>query len=214
MVQIIPTLFSRTEQEYQDRINKLNSSEIFREGWVQLDLMDNKFVQNKSISLDVVRKYPLPFKIEAQLMVMNPGQWIEGLIKLKVNRIVFPVEINDNILDLINQIKDNNMEVGLSLNPETEVEKLNPYLDLLNTVLVMGVNPGLEQQKLNVLTFDKVKTIKQKAPALKVGVDGGVNDINIKQLIEAGVDYLAIGSFLFAGDFDENLEKLWETLYE
>lgn len=214
MVQIIPTLFSTTEEEYQKRLDKLNTSELFQEGWVQLDLMDNKFVPNKSIGLDVIKKYPLPFKKEAQLMVLDPDEWLEGLFELKVDRIIMPVEIDKNILDFINLVKDNNIEVGLSLNPESRIESLDLFLDLLDSVLLMGVKPGLEKQELDPGIFGKIKTIKAKIPTLKIGVDGGVNDTNIKKLVNTEVDYLAIGSYLFTGDFDENLEKLWEALYE
>ncbi len=212
MVQIIPTTFSTTEEEYKARLTKLAQSASFKEGWVQLDLMDNEFVPNKSIGLDVIKKNPPPFKIEAQLMVVDPGEWLEGLFELKVDRIIFPVEIDKNILDFINLIKGNNIEVGLSLNPESKLEQLDPFLGLLDAVLLMGVKPGLEQQELDPGTFGKIKTLKEKIPTLKVGVDGGVKDTNIKQLIEAGVDYLAIGSYLFTGDFDENLENLWEII--
>lgn len=214
MVQIIPTTFSTTEEEYKVRLAKLANSSSFKEGWVQLDLMDNKFVPNLSIGLDIVKKYPLPFKKEAQLMVVDPDEWLEGLFELKVDRIIIPVEIDKNVLDFINLIKDNNIEVGLSLNPETDAEELSPYLDLLDSVLLMGVKPGLENQQLDLRIYEKIKIIKQKIPSLKVGVDGGVNDTNIKKLVNAGADYLAIGSYLFTGDFDENLEKLWEALHE
>ncbi|MBI2018000.1 hypothetical protein HYS92_03030 [Candidatus Daviesbacteria bacterium] len=213
-IQIIPTLFATTEAEYQKRLDQLNASELFQEGWVQLDLMDNKFVPNKSIGLDVIKKNPPPFQKEAQLMVLDPDEWLEGLFELKVDRIILPVEIDKNILDFMNLIQDNNIEVGLSLNPETDSEALNAYLDLLDSVLLMGVKPGFENQQLDLGIYDKIKIIKQEIPSLRVGVDGGVNNTNIKELVNAGVDYLAIGSYLFTGDFDENLERLWETLYE
>lgn len=214
MVQIIPTTFSTTEGEYKARLAKLVHSASFEEGWVQLDLMDNKFVPNKSIGLDIIKKNPPPFKKEAQLMVTDPHEWLEGLFELKVDRIIIPVEIDKNILDFINLIKGHNIEVGLSLNPESKVELLDPFLDLLDAVLLMGVKPGLEQQELDPSIVGKIKAIKEKIPTLKIGVDGGVKDTNIKQLIKAGADYLAIGSYLFTGDFDENLEKLWEVINE
>ena len=211
MVQIIPTLFSTTEEEYKARLAKLKLSTSFTEGWVQLDLMDNKFVPKMGISLEIVERNPPPFNVEAQLMVIDPGEWIDGLIELKVNRIIIPVE-DQNILEYIKKIRDNNIEVGLSINPDTEAGNLDQYFSLLDAVLVMGVNPGLEKQQLGEDTYQKVKDIKQKMPNIKIGVDGGVNETNIKQLVEVGVDYLAIGSYLFTGDFDENLETLWEIV--
>lgn len=212
MVQIIPTLFSTTEEEYKGRLDKLLKSSFTKDGWVQLDLMDNKFVPNLSIGLDVIRKYPPPFRMEAQLMVVNPREWFDGLFDLKVNRIIFPIEIDEDISELINLIKDRKIETGLSLNPDTDVESLDPYLKSLDAVLLMAVNPGMENQKFDTRTYQKIRYIKQKVPQVLVGVDGGVDDSNIKALIDVGLDYAAIGSFLFKGDFDENLERLWEAI--
>lgn len=212
MVQIIPTLFSTTEEEYRNRLSRLTSSSFLKDGWVQLDLMDNKFVPKQGISLEVVRRYPNPFYKEAQLMVIDPGEWIGGLIDLKVNRIVFPVEIKGDILMFINQIKKAGIEVGLSVNPDTKLEKVYPYINSLDGILLMGVNPGLEGQKLDLEVNEKIKEIKLKNPNIKVGIDGGVNDTNVKELVKAGADYLAIGSYLFTGDIDENLENLWEAI--
>lgn len=211
MVEIIPTLFSKTEEEYIKRIEKVSLVEEFKNGWVQLDLMDNKFVPSFSIGLDIVEKYPLPFKKEAQLMVVKPQEWFDGLFKIKVDRIIFPIEIPEDINKLIKQIKDHNIQVGLSINPETEIEKIEPYINNLDAILLMGVTPGAEGQSLSPNTMDKIKFIKNKWSVL-VGVDGGVKDSNAKELVNAGVDYLAIGSYLVNGDISQNFQKLMEAI--
>lgn len=212
MVQIIPTLFSTTEEEFKQRIAKIESSQNFKEGWVQLDLMDNKFVPNLSIGMDIIKKYPLDYNKEAQLMVVDPQVWLADLVEYGVDRIIFPVEIDKDIQKIIQIIKDQNIEAGLSVNPETEVTEINPYLTALDAVLFMGVKPGLEGQELSPATSVKIKEVKKKFPQIKIGVDGGIKDTNVKELVEAGVDYLAIGSFLFEGDIDENLEKIWQAI--
>lgn len=212
MVQIIPTLFSTTEEEYQKRLDKLKSCELLKGGWVQLDLMDNKFVPNKGIGLNIIKKYPLDFQKEAQLMVIDPSVWIDGLIEIGVDRIIFPAEIDQDTQDLISKIKNNKIEVGLSLNPETEVVVLDPYLGLIDVVLLMSVKPGLEGQQFDPKTYEKIHYFKEKNFSLKVGIDGGINNTNIKNLVDAGADYLAIGSFLFNGNISENLEILWEAV--
>lgn len=211
MVEIIPTLFSTTEEAYKDRIAKVESCRHFDGGWVQLDLMDNRFVPNSSIGLDIVKKYPLEYKKEVQLMVVDPGEWLPGLFEFGVDRIIFPVEI-EGVDKFIDEIKRNGVAVGLSVNPETKVSVLDPYLDKLDAVLFMAVKPGLEGQEFSLNTFDKIKEVKKKRADLLVGVDGGVKDENAKQLVDTGVDYLAIGSFLFKGDIEENVEKIWEVL--
>lgn len=210
MVQIVPTLFATNEKQYRLRIEKLVESSLNSDSWVQIDLMDNKFVQNKSVGLAVVKKFPLAFKKEVQLMVLNPDEWINGLLDLGVDRIIFPVEIG-NINQFINRIKSNNIEVGLSLNPETEVGSLDDFAAGLDAVLLMAVNPGSEGQEFDIKVIGKIKEIKNKWQ-IKVGVDGGIKDSNARQLIEAGADYLAIGSFLFEGNFDENLEKIRQAI--
>lgn len=212
MVQIIPTLFSTTEQEYKERIAKLESSNFLESGWVQLDLMDNKFVPNLSIGLNVVKKYPLKYHVEAQLMVMNPREWIPGLIEIGAERIIFPVEIEANFEELITKIKNSGVAVGLSVNPETDINKIDNFLDKLDAVLFMSVKPGLEGQEFSLNTFDKIREVRRKKPDLLIGVDGGIKDTNAKRLVDAGADYLAIGSFLFKGDLDENVEKIWESI--
>ncbi len=212
MVQIIPTLFSKTEEEYVQRIEKVKLVEEFKDGWVQLDLMDNKFVPSFSIGLDIVEKYPLPFKKEAQLMVVNPEEWFEGLFKLQVDRIVFPLEISEDISRLINIVRQHGIQASVSLNPETEIEKLNAFLKELDGVLLMGVTPGNQGQELSLNTIDKIKFLKERKRKLIIGVDGGVKDSNARELINAGVDYLAIGSYLFNGDINQNYKRLMETI--
>lgn len=211
MIQIIPTLFSTSEAEYKIRIDKLNISSFPKDGWVQFDLMDGKFVPRTGISLEIIKKYPIPYKKEAQLMVIDPEEWIDGLVELSVDRIIFPIEIDKDILEFINQIKSSKIEVGLSLNPESSTEMLDAYLNLVDAVLLMGVKPGFEHQRLDPATIEKIKRIKNKALPLKIGVDGGVNDKNVGELVNAGVDYVAIGSYLFSGNFDENIGRIKES---
>src|SRR5687767_9744610 len=120
MIQIIPAILATTEEEYKQKIGIVNSSPSLEGGWVQIDLMDNKFVQNKSISADIIGKYPTKLKTEAHLMVEYPEGWIDELVKLGVDRIIFPVEDNEGVSERIKHIKNHDIKVGLSINPETE----------------------------------------------------------------------------------------------
>jgi len=216
MTQIIPAILATTEQDYKDKIQELENSDSFEGGWIQIDLMDNKFVQNQSIGPEVLAKYKTPFRREAQLMVEYPEGWIEELVKVRVERIVFPTEDAQGVEERINHIKNHNIGVGLSINPETRVEKIVPFMGTIDLVLVMGVNPGFGGQEFIPDTIEKVKELFQLRSEnnlnFLIEVDGGVNLENIKSLVDAGVDNLVIGSYLFDGDITENLEKIWETL--
>lgn len=209
MVQIIPAILATTKEEYQQKLTKIESSGVFEGGWVQIDLMDNKFVQNKSIDAKVVSEYPAKLKVEAQLMVVDPTNWIREIGK--VDRIVIPVEI-DQVLTYVEQIAKTGAEVGLSINPQTPIERVDPYIGKIDTVLVMSVKPGFGGQKFIVTTVDKVKQIKDKGWPVKIGVDGGIDSSVVKDLADAGADYLVIGSHLLEGSIDENLEKIWEAI--
>lgn len=213
MIQILPTLFAKTEDDYKRQIDQIETSGAFKDGWVQIDLMDNKFVPNLSINLDIVAKYPTSSQKEAQLMVAEPQNWIDRLAKLGFVRTIFPIEVG-NTDQLIEKITDHQIQVGLSINPETDVDKLFEFLDKIDLVLVMGVRPGFQGQKLIPETLDKIRKLadlKLKYQFI-IEEDGGINPQTVKSLVEAGVDNLAVGSYLFEGDIDENLEKLWVEL--
>lgn len=213
MVQIIPTLLATTEEDYKKAVDQIETSGHFREGWVQIDLMDNKFVPNKSVDLEIVAKFPINSKLEAQLMVIDPGNWFAKLADLSFSRIIFPIE-DGNTQNLIDQLRKMNLDLGLSLNPETSVEDVLPFIDKIDVILVMSVHPGFQKQKFTPESLDKIKELsllKSKGNFI-IGVDGGITPENAKDIVSSGADYLAIGSHLFNGDLTENMEKFWEVL--
>lgn len=213
MIQIIPGILSTTEDDYREKIEKLSRSDVLKDGWIQLDLMDEKFVQNKSITPEIIAKYPHGFKVEAQLMVEYPENWIDELIKLKVNRIVFPLEDRAGVKERIEHIKNHGIEVGLSINPETMVSKLKPFLGIIDIVLVMSVHPGFGGQEFIPKSIAKVKEIRDNYPDIIIEVDGGITDDKAWDLVDAGANILVVGADrLLRGYLDENLEKFWEKL--
>ncbi len=213
MIQIIPAILATSEEEYKEKLNKIRTSPGAK-GWVQIDLMDNKFVQNESIGPDIIAKYPTSLKLEAQLMVEYPENWIDELVKIKVDRIIFPVEDTEGVKERIKHIKNHGIEVGLSLNPETAVDLVEPYLYDLDVVLVMGVNPGFGGQEFIPQVVPKIGQLKTLRPDLIIGVDGGINETNVKVLYGAGADYLVLGGALFKYDnLEEGLRKILEATH-
>lgn len=212
-IQIIPGILSTSEEDYQEKIKKLSESDVLKAGWIQLDLMDEKFVQNKSITPDIIGKYPHGFKVEAQLMVEYPENWIDELIKLKVDRIVFPLEDNEGVKERIKHIKNHGIEVGLSINPETETSALEPFMSTIDVVLIMSVHPGFGGQEFIFESIAKVREIRDNFPETIIEVDGGISEDIALDLVNAGANILVVGANrLLKGDLDENLEKFWEKL--
>ncbi len=212
MIQIIPSILSITEDDYRKDIAKYQRSQLFKEGWVHIDFMDNKFVPNQSIEPEIIAKYPIDLHKEAHIMVANPIDWVDKLIEVGFERIIFHLESSDDTLKTIEHIKSKGLEVGLAINSDTLVEKLDPFISKVDVVLVMSIVAGFQGQPFIPKTLDKVRKIKSTNESVKVGVDGAIKDKNIKEVMKAGVDFVIVGSYLLNGDVDENLEILWEEI--
>lgn len=212
MIQIIPAILDKTPEEFSDHVDQLKNSLGFQEGWVHIDFADGKFVENKTLDPESIKKYPLNLKKEAHLMVARPLAWITKLKDAGFDRVIFHFESEDSVSEVIKTIKNADMEVGIALNPDTKIDELESIKNRVDQVLVMGIVPGFQGQPFIPATIDKIKDLKSKNWPIKISTDGAVRDDNAKDLVEAGVDQLVSGSFLLKGDIDEQVEKLWEAI--
>lgn len=211
MFQIIPAILATSEENYARDVSRYKRSSSFKESWVHIDFMDNKFVPNISIEPSIIAKYPIGLHKEAHLMVVNPLEWVDKLIEAGFERIIFHIEA-ENVEKCLEYIKEKGLETGLAINNETSIEKLTPYIDKIDVVLVMAIVPGFQGQKFIPESLDKIKKIKSLGWKVQVGIDGSVKDDNIKNIVETDVDFVIVGSYLLNGDIDENLENLWEKI--
>lgn len=212
MVQIIPAILATDEAQYRQDITKLNQTSSFEGSWVHIDFTDNIFVQNKTISPEVVNKFPTNLHKEAHLMVSHPKQWIDKLVQAGFARIIFHIESEDDAGDVIDKIKQKGLEAGLAINNETPIEKIEPFVSKIDVILIMTIVPGFQGQPFIPEALNKVANIKSKNWPVKVGVDGHVNNETIGQIVRSGADYVDVGSYLLKGEVEENLENLWEII--
>ena len=212
MIQVIPAVLPTTEQQYQDDISKLSSCKGLVGNWVHIDFADNIFVQNKSIEPEAISKFPANFRKEAHLMVSHPMEWIEKCVDAGFERVIFHIECEDEINKVIDYIKNKGLEVGLAIKMDTPIEKLEAFVSKINIILVMSIIPGFQGQPFIPQSLERITQLKSKGWPINIAVDGAVNNENARQLIDAGVDNLTVGSFLLKGDIDENLEELWEAV--
>ncbi|MCF7866838.1 ribulose-phosphate 3-epimerase [Candidatus Woesearchaeota archaeon] len=206
-MQITPTVFSKNKKEFENRFKKI--SKLSRE--IQIDIMDGKFVKTKSINISDLPNFLYSGKIiEAHLMVKNPEKYIEPLRKKFVGRIIFHYETTKTKTpEIIENIHRHGMHAVMAINPETKLEKIQPYTHLIHRVLIMGVKPGKEKQKLLISTYKKIKELKQNNLHLKIQIDGGVNKETAKKLKYAGADILNTGSYVTnAKDPEKALKEL------
>lgn len=199
-IQISPSLLSADFTRLGEKMKEL---EPFVDSW-HFDVMDGHFVPNLSMGLPVLKsiksekitKHP----IITHLMVDNPEKFIEAFAKAGADVIEFHIEATDNqktTREVIQKINDAGRIPGMALNPETPVERIVPYLDELDVVLVMSVNPGFEGQKFIDVT-DKIKTIREVYKYKgNIEIDGGITGQNAKKAVKAGANILVSGSYIF-----------------
>jgi len=193
---VVPSVLTNDPKELERKIRILEPLvEI-----IQIDIMDGEFVPNTSVSVSDVQKVSPNKPMEIHLMVKHPLEYIQPFAKIGAFRIIFHIESGDNPADVIKEIKNFGLQAGISLNPPTPVEKIMSYLNSIDLVLVMGVNPGFQGQKFVPQVLSKVKIIKDINPNIIIEVDGGVNPETGIDLVKAGVDILNVGSYLFKND--------------
>ncbi len=197
-------------KEYDNLINSVKRVNESSADFLHVDVMDGKFVDNTKFTVDLVKKIKSisKKKLDVHLMVED-----EDLIKkyadLLPEFLTFHVEIIKN-KNLINYVKEKNIKVGLAINPQTSIKKLLPYINYVDLILFMSVNPGKPAQKFEKNVAAKIKEFKKISPSnLIISIDGGVNDETIKFCKNAKCDMVVSGSYVTdSNDYDEKISKL------
>jgi len=200
---IVPAIIAKNQRELNETLDKV----IKYVDLVQLDIMDNKFVPNTSLFFD----FSLPkakCQFEAHLMVQDSEDWIERY-GCKVDTVLVHLESKydpDNIIDFV---KKQGKKFGFVLNPETPVNKLYSFIDTIDQVLIMTVNPGFYGSPFLPEMLKKISDLRKLKPTLHIEVDGGITDKTIGLVDKAGANMFVSGSFLVKSD---NVEKAFNSL--
>ena len=197
------------KDDYKETIAKLNKT---TSDYLHLDIMDNTFTNNISFSYLQAKEISIlnNKKLDIHLMSTNLDNILNDYIKLKPNIISIHYEIKKDLNKYINTIKDNNIKVSLAISPNTKVKDIIDYLDKIDIVLVMGVEPGEGGQEYIKDTTNKLKelySLKDKYNYL-IEIDGGINDKTIID-IKKYVDIIVSGSFIVNNDnYQKQIDKL------
>jgi ribulose-phosphate 3-epimerase len=186
--------------------------------YLHIDIMDGMFVPSISFGMPVlkcVRKQSGLF-MDVHMMVEKPERYVEELISIGADMVTIHVEACDCVADTLRKIKKLGAKAGLAINPKTPVSELFPYMDMVDMVLVMTVQPGFGGQSYIPECTDKIrqmrKLINEKYPDVKLEIDGGVGTGNLKMNLEAGADVIVAGSAIFNGDIEENVKKFLQIM--
>ncbi|MBO5997029.1 MAG: ribulose-phosphate 3-epimerase [Alphaproteobacteria bacterium] len=210
MVKIAPSIlsadFARLGQDVAD---------ICRDGadFVHVDVMDAHFVPNLTFGAMVLKAIK-PYStvpMDVHLMMTHPKDFIQTFVLAGANRLTIHQEIEEDIGELLSMIRSSGVKAGLCLKPQTPVETVIPYLDMLDLILVMTVEPGFGGQSFMEDKLPKITALKKiigKRP-IEIEVDGGINDKTGRASVQAGADVLIAGNYIFKA---ENRKKAIEML--
>jgi len=164
---------------------------------LHVDVMDGHFVPNLTFGAPVVRCIRTKLPLHCHLMVENPEHYVEAFAEAHAAEFIFHIEASKDAEALIKKIRGHGMKAGVSLNPGTELGALEKVLPLVDSVLVMSVNPGFGGQEFMPVALEKIRVLREKFPNLNIAVDGGINAETGKLCREAGANILVAGSFIF-----------------
>jgi len=178
--------------------------------YIHLDVMDGKFVNNQTLEYNKLKYYFENNKkpLDIHLMVKDVKLYTDLYSLLNPEFITFHLEIG-NTLELINYLKEKGIKVGLSIKPDTKVTELIPYINLIDMVLIMSVEPGKGGQEFNSSVLSKIQEIRNLNKKITISIDGGINKDNIHLI---NTDMVVVGSYVTNGDSIKLIEELKSSL--
>jgi ribulose-phosphate 3-epimerase len=213
-IQISPSILSADFSQLGNEIKRLEEGGA---DMIHVDVMDGHFVPNLTIGPPVIKalRKQCSIKFDVHLMISPVHKYIEAYADAGADIITIHPEATENLEESISKIKSLNKKVGVSLNPESKLDLITNYLEKIDLVLIMSVNPGFGGQKFMPEVLDKVKQLKEikskRDMNFDIEIDGGINFDNCQSAIEAGANILVSGTTVFKsnnGDIKKNINLL------
>ena len=192
----------------EESIKKLNYTKT---NYIHIDVMDGLFVSDKQFTINEIKTLSniSMKKLDIYLMVENPNNYIKELSNMKIEYITFHIEVDNNINNIISTIKEKDYKVGLAIKPNTDINLLKPYLDKIDLILVMSVEPGKGGQPFLETTPPRINKIKEliQGKDILIEVDGGITEKTIEKVPNANI--AVSGSYIVKSDnYNEKINIL------
>ncbi|MFC1482654.1 ribulose-phosphate 3-epimerase [Candidatus Margulisiibacteriota bacterium] len=206
-MKIVPAILT---DDPKDLELKIRQTEQFTDN-AQIDIMDSKFVPSISINVSDLQKIKTNLVLEVHLMVVNPETYFQGFKDAGAKRIIFHYEATKRSKELIAMLKDLKVKPGIAINPETPIAAVEPFFNDINMLLLLAVNPGFYSSKFIPEVLDKAKEINKREKKFILAIDGGVSEKTIKDIKEAGIEQIDVGSAIFK---HKNPARMYKKLNE
>ena len=213
MVELSPSILSCNFSNLQNDLKQTKDTDL---KMIHIDVMDGIFVPNISFGFKVIKdiRDKNDYFFDTHAMIVEPIKYIEEFKNSGVDRLTIHYEACENLDQTIDKIKDNDMEVGLTFKPATDINLIIPYLEKIDLVLVMSVEPGFGGQTFMEDSIEKIKILRayidENNLDVKIQVDGGIKTTNVERVIDAGADEIVSGSDVFGKDIKEQINKYYE----
>lgn len=215
MSKLAPSILAADFNRLGEQIQSLEQNSI---EWLHIDVMDGAFVPSISFGMPVIasirEKSSLFFDVH--LMVQEPGRYIKEFVDVGADSITVHVEACRDVAGTLNELKKYPVGRAVSIKPATPVSAVVPYLEQVDMVLVMSVEPGFGGQKLMPETLDKIRELSQlrrrEGYSYKLEIDGGVTHDNLREVVQCGTDVVVAGTAVFKGDITKNIIDLQEVI--
>jgi ribulose-phosphate 3-epimerase len=205
MQKVVPAILTADPAELQENLKVLKD----HTKWVHVDIMDGRFVPNTSVNLFELGEAYRFFNLEIHLMVEHPEKYFSDCKEIGAKRVIFHAEATDNIAGVLEEMEKYPFQRAIGINPKTPVSMIASYIEKLDSVLLMSVHPGFQAQEFVGDVLSKIPEIRKIKPDITIGLDGGINETNIKNVFEAGADYADVGSAVMkAEDPTQSLTNL------
>lgn len=192
-IRIIPAVLTNDPQDLK---TMLQQAQAFTD-YVQIDIMDGKFVPSQSITWQQLAAIPINIGWEVHLMIEQPERQLEHFKKAGASKAIFHYEATSAPSQVISIARKLGLNIGIALNPETSVDKILPFTGELDSLLFLSVHPGYYGAKFIPEVLDKIAELRQIKPELNIGIDGGIKESNIAHVVRSGVDEIFVGSAIF-----------------
>lgn len=213
---VAPSILS---MDFTQTLKQLQEVESSKAKWLHVDIMDGHFVPNLSFGPDItkqIRKHSKLF-MDVHIMVEDAEHYSDVFVEAGANLLTFHLEAckdAESVHRIISKIHHQGCKVGLSIRPQTPVEAVFPYLNVIDLVLIMSVNPGYGGQSFMEESVDRIQRLRKEIDthqySVLIEVDGGINAETGLKVAQAGADVLVAGSYVFKNDIVRAVESLWK----